>query len=356
MIPMTITAIIAQQTGDIIQQDLMNKIIEWKNDFALNPEAIGQWVGVAQSLACLFTLIWVALKLYPVIAGEDKLSVLPLLRPFALAMVVMNWSAFVDLCYIPGGALEGETKTKFDGAFDEIRTLGKERYKLIDRQSKELTKASTDAKRAETNHGSSEMQQSDVSKESWDWFGIGAKIAYMQIYVITELKFLLLRFVEWIGLIFLNVCICGLLFMQAVTLMCLAILGPLSFAFSCLPPWRDAWSHWVARYISVSLWSGIGYLIMWGGCQLFVQFLQNELAVMRKLETASSNELAATLSVISPDVILFPLICIMLAIALFAVFPISTWVIQTSGGAAGIGAAAGAAATAAGVGTMVVKK
>src|ERR1700691_1310601 len=43
----------------------------------------------------------------------------------------------------------------------------------------------------------------------------------------------------------------------------LVILGPFSVAASILPAFRDSFSTWIARFISVNLYSGIAYLIMY---------------------------------------------------------------------------------------------
>ena len=43
----------------------------------------------------------------------------------------------------------------------------------------------------------------------------------------------------------------------------LIILGPFSVAASILPAFRDSFSTWIARFVSVNLYSGIAYLIMY---------------------------------------------------------------------------------------------
>ena len=47
------------------------------------------------------------------------------------------------------------------------------------------------------------------------------------------------------------------LFLQIIFTGILVILGPLAFAFSVLPAFRDAYIQWIARFVSVSLYSCI---------------------------------------------------------------------------------------------------
>ncbi len=46
----------------------------------------------AQTLACIFMLIFFSLKCYEMMAGDKKLEIMPLLRPFALVILLMWWT------------------------------------------------------------------------------------------------------------------------------------------------------------------------------------------------------------------------------------------------------------------------
>src|ERR1700761_3471963 len=70
----------------------------------------------------------------------------------------------------------------------------------------------------------------------------------------------------------------SLLMIQIIYSSILVILGPFSVAASILPAFRDSFSTWNARFISVSLYSGIGYLIMYL-CALMQEYaLQSEIS------------------------------------------------------------------------------
>src|ERR1700761_5108387 len=66
----------------------------------------------------------------------------------------------------------------------------------------------------------------------------------------------------------------SLLMIQIIYSSILIILGPFSVAASILPAFRDSFTTWVARFISVNLYSGIAYLIMYL-CGLMQEYALN---------------------------------------------------------------------------------
>lgn len=77
------------------------------------------------------------------------------------------------------------------------------------------------------------------------------------------------KITEWINLVirFIGECIFqisyfSLLLMQAVFLQVLGMFAPLAFAMSIAPPWSSAWSQWVSKYATISLWAFLVYLFV----------------------------------------------------------------------------------------------
>ena len=50
--------------------------------------------------------------------------------------------------------------------------------------------------------------------------------------------------------------------MQAVFLKVLLMFAPLAFAMSIAPPWSSAWSQWISKYATISLWGFLVYLFV----------------------------------------------------------------------------------------------
>ena len=48
----------------------------------------------------------------------------------------------------------------------------------------------------------------------------------------------------------------------------LATFAPIMFALSIVPPWSSAWSQWISKYLSLSLWGFVTYM-----CLYYIDFI-----------------------------------------------------------------------------------
>ena len=55
----------------------------------------------AQALAAIFMIIFFAIKSYEMMVGDKQMEIMPLLRPFGLAMIIIWWGAFVKVVAYP---------------------------------------------------------------------------------------------------------------------------------------------------------------------------------------------------------------------------------------------------------------
>jgi hypothetical protein len=331
---------------NVFSVNVMEEILTFKRNQVENLDAstVNMYVALAVAVAAVFILVWMAVELYPVIAGDRRLEIMPLLRPFALAFVISTWQLWIPLFMLIGNAVESESKRQFDLVFEENRGLMEQRFKLFDRLNERLTTVSVYAERGEHHERASNLNTGNIVRAITDPFGISAQIAKMQLLIMGKIKMFFYGIIEYISLLIMNSCVCAVLFIQAMSLIVLIILGPLAFAFSCLKPWRDSWSEWFARFFSVSLWSGLAYLICWGAAKLMNAVVRSELAMLDRLMDIEMYEAAVAVSLSEASFFLLPIVCILTAFGMFAVFPLSTWIIRTSGGHAAMGAAFGAAA------------
>src|ERR1700749_5008561 len=72
------------------------------------------FIGDAQALAAIFMIIFFAIKSYEMMSGDKELEVMPLLRPFGLAMVILWWGAFVKVVAFPTDLVAGQTQQMFN--------------------------------------------------------------------------------------------------------------------------------------------------------------------------------------------------------------------------------------------------
>jgi hypothetical protein len=318
------------QAKDMFQVSIMQVIMNWKNTVALNYS--DELVSLAQTLCFVFAIIWCAAKLYPVIAGEDKLSVLPLLRPFFLSMAIAAFPLFVGLVNIPGKALEQHAYTRFYQSWEKMKGNAHKRYESLDKTTKKAMEMATLAERGENAERNQLMTSGDIGKEVSDGpFGLGRAVAGMTMVVMNKLKQLFYGTIQYLALVFMNVVVCGVLFGQAAAMMIMAIIGPLAFAFSCLDPWKQSWAQWTARFISVSLWSGLAYFVCFAAAEIMSGILLREISILEAMLQEEEWKFAILNSLFGSDQLTFPVLTLFVAFGMIVIFPVSTWIIQTTG-------------------------
>lgn len=64
-------------------------------------------------------------------AGDKQLEIMPLLRPFGLAMVILWWPTFTRVIAYPTDIIASKTEAMFDGSQTEVNDLRVQRAKLM---------------------------------------------------------------------------------------------------------------------------------------------------------------------------------------------------------------------------------
>ncbi len=280
----------------------------------------------AQALCAICMLLYFAMKSYTMLSGDERLEVMTLLRPFALGMVIIFWPQFVELIAVPGEIVSDRTRVLLKDRIDEIDAIQLERYQKLAEVSRRLTEESAEIE-----------QFADQGKEE-DWMstlGIDFSEVFDQIkgyYVLVMSKFrwLLMEVAEMLVLTVFQACSYLIFFIQIIFAAILMILGPFSFAVSVLPAFRESYSRWIARYVSVSLYAGLGYLVMSLSMTLIKYALLKELSV---LDYILEDDLAfyAYVSSAAWASNMYLIVLIVGAIAMLTIPVLSTWII-TSGG------------------------
>src|SRR5690242_4223441 len=70
-------------------------------------------VSVAKQMASALALIYMAVRAYAMIAGEGRLEIIPLFRPFIINLVILNMGAFINVLSYPGKQAEGLMQSSF---------------------------------------------------------------------------------------------------------------------------------------------------------------------------------------------------------------------------------------------------
>jgi hypothetical protein len=298
----------------------------------------GLFIGDAQALAAIFMIVYFAIKSYEMMVGDKRLEVMPLLRPFGLAMIIIWWGAFVKMVAFPTDLVQTQTDQMFNSEQSTVNALRVQRSTLMLAVANSLI--------------TFEAQTQVAEKESDTWYGqawdsvtstikqgisdVVSPLLELKNRLEVGMQLLFTQLLELIGIWILRIAVYVIFMIQIIYSSILIILGPFSVAVSILPAFRDSFSTWVARFVSVNLYSGIGYLIMYL-CALMQEYaLQSEISKYQVLvgQNGTTADLTKLAWFAGNGVLSFGTVIIVFligAICMFTVPSISTWIISTSG-------------------------
>lgn len=291
----------------------------------------------AQALSCIFMLMFFSIKSYEMMSGDKQLEIMPLLRPFGLMMVIMWWGVFCRVIAYPTDLIEAKTEAMFGDQQDEINALRFERAGLIIQVSDQLLtfQATTEVAADEakdTNKGVGSQIVESVKGFFAD--NIYNPIVEMKIRMQTSLQLLITQAIELMAIWILRICVYIIFTLQIIYSTVLVILGPFSVAVSILPSFREAFSTWIARFVSVNLYVGIAYLILYIVGMLQKYAMTVEIEKYKSLIGGSGDAMEKMAWLAGNGILSFGLVIITFivgAIAITTVPSISTWIISTSG-------------------------
>jgi hypothetical protein len=303
----------------------------------------GLFIGDAQALAAIFMIIFFAIKSYEMISGDKPLEVMPLLRPFGLVLIILWWGAFVKMVAFPTDLVASQTEQMFESEQTNVDDLRYERSVLMLAVANSLItyQAQTEvaAKESDTWYGQAWDSVTSTLKQGIS--DVISPVLELKNRLTIGMQLLFTQLLELLGIWVLRISVYIVFMIQIIYSSVLVILGPFSVAVSILPAFRQSFYDWVARFISVSLYSGIAYLVMYL-CALMQEYaLQSEISRYQVLvgQNGTAADLAKLAWFASNGILSFGTVIVVFfigALCMFTVPSISTWIVNT----AGIGSAA----------------
>lgn len=209
----------------------------------------GELMGVGRGLAGFGALLYISYRVWGHLARTEAIDFFPLLRPFALGLVIILYPGFI-------GALNGllqptvtGTSALVDDANAAITTLLKEKEAAIEQ--------STDWQMFVGPDGSG-------SQEKWEQYsgqadtGVFSGISNSVKFALSRIMYNLRNSVKVIisqilQLIYEAAALC-INTLRTFELVIFAILGPLAIGISAFDGFRHVLAAWLGRYINVFLW------------------------------------------------------------------------------------------------------
>lgn len=296
------------------------------------------YMTLATSLGALGALLYIAYRVWRALASAEPIDVFPLLRPFALGLLIMNFTWVTGALDGVVGAIAQGTEAVVESNRDELEIA---RSALNDAERQELArkKAEREAEQSEKGFMQTigDAVKDPTSLIDWDTAQYEVKSWFIGL-LRDALKWLM----ECAKLILYTV--------ASFMLLIMTILGPIVFAFAIFDGFQQGLVSWIARYVHLSLWLPVANIL-----QVMLNSIEVHMCNAQTL-AIQSGEGADTW---------FIIIFYVIGLVAFTTVPtVSGWIVEAGGGGGGLTrtltsmgsrAAAGAGAFAGAGATMGVK-
>lgn len=252
-------------------------------------------IGSTAVLLAAVLAAWSLIKATTEYVEGDRSWLWSFLRPIAILFIVMNFQTFCSAFNGTVGLFSGRIADACDSALTDIGKV------LIDALGEGITTPYE------------EYTDNFEKKSFWEnligAFGVVAKTV-TNVRNITDA-----HVVTTIGRFIIEIVFFVFEVLAAVYLVLLRILGPFVFALAIPKVWQSGISGWIARYIQISLWMPIGYIII---------------AVL----TATFKGVCGLMisgGIFSNGLVVGLCIVIAVVVSIFSIPKIASWVIESAG-------------------------
>lgn len=299
-------------------------------------ENSSMYVDIAKALGGCFAIIYFSMQAWNMMTGDKDLKIMPLLKPFGIVMLILNWGAFISIIDVPFSSLAKIGEDEYVKSVQENRNLRLARYQYQMKLADSLAEIEAE------NEIASETAQKSFLEKAWDSTGGKAiDLVVKPIYafkakISTSIQLIVTQLLELCALWILRILVYLIFTLQMIFTAILVFLGPLAVAFSILPMFSNAFKYWLARYISVQFYLIVAFLVLTVSANLQKIALMQEIDRYKSLVNLDGTvaSLEKVMWFQSNGILSFGvvIVCFLVsAIAICAVPKISSWIIPTAG-------------------------
>lgn len=287
------------------------------------------FINLGKGLGALLALFVIAGEAYKVMLLQKSFDFLAIARPIAFAIIISSWTFFVTALAVVPRKMEDYSRSVFY----------KEQAKVIDFRKQRAEAAVKLAEKTEEKKAAAEMSKEQLKDPSW-WEKMLAtgkdflddalnQFASFSIVSSQSITMWFESLIDKIGQLFWQIMVYLLFFIKEVFSGILIITGPITFGLSVIPAFKDAWSQWIARYISVLLYGFIAYFVLAGAMQIVQYGIESDIDVLTTAETAKGAYFQYVGSRTAAVLMQFVTLCVG-GFALRLVPELATWIIPSS--------------------------
>ena len=247
---------------------------------------LGDTVGYARVIGLCLALCVGSYEAWMMMLGRRVMDIMKILRIIGLSICITSSSWICTQLASPGKALENTTKAMAKAKNKQVAAL---ELKVAQKQSAYLDRLREVQDSIET---AKQVQEIGEDAHWWDKLiysmeNLGETINnYAQRAAVaaeTKVSEWINDVIRFIGELIFQMSYYGMLVAQRIFLTIMAVFAPIMFALSIVPPWSSAWSQWVSKYLSLSLWGFVVYMCLYYIDFILMYNLQEDLTAYGKL-------------------------------------------------------------------------
>ena len=247
---------------------------------------LGDTVGYARVIGLCLALCVGSYEAWMMMLGRRVMDIMKILRIIGLSICITSSSWICNQLASPGKALENTTKAMAKAKNKQVAAL---ELKVAQKQSAYLDRLREVQDSIET---AKQVQEIGEDAHWWDKLiysmeNLGETINnYAQRSAVaaeTKVSEWINDVIRFIGELIFQMSYYGMLVAQRIFLTIMAVFAPIMFALSIVPPWSSAWSQWVSKYLSLSLWGFVVYMCLYYIDFILMYNLQEDLTAYGKL-------------------------------------------------------------------------
>lgn len=257
-----------------------------------NVAVLGDAVSLARIIGLCLALCVGSYECWMMMLGRRGMDVMKLLRIIGISICISCSSYICSALQTPGKGLEAATKAMAKSKNKEVAAF---ELKVAQKQGEYLERL-----RAVQDSIATAQQVAAIGEDAnwWDKLiynveNLGNTINnYAQRAAVaaeTKVSEWVNDIIRFIGELIFQMSYYGILVAQRIFLAIMAIFCPIMFALSLAPPWNSAWSQWMSKYLSLSLWGFVTYMCLYYIDFILLYNLQQDLIAYNHLLTGSVN-------------------------------------------------------------------
>lgn len=257
-----------------------------------NVAILGDTISFARMLGLVLALCIGSYECWMMMLGRRGMDVMKLLRIIGISMCISSSSWICSALQVPGKSLEATTKAMAMAKNKEVAAL---ELKVAQKQGEYLERL-----RAVQDSISTAKQIAEIGEDAnwWDKLvynveNLGETINnYAQRAAVaaeTKVSEWINDVIRFVGELIFQMSYYGILVAQRIFIAIMIVFCPIMFALSLAPPWNSAWSQWMSKFLSLTLWGFVTYMCLYYIDFILMYNLQEDLVAYNHLLHGTLN-------------------------------------------------------------------